>query len=231
MLWVVFWTQRYPFRDRWRSTPPQLTGLDAGVIFQRFAFKLSDANSENQSAILTSTSAIRCSRGAALSLLHHSLHQQRSCHSSWRTSRCWSLGPAGLAVNSSRTWPWWASGTLMWSTWTQLTCQTSTGNSCSDSLMWANSRLRYISENCSKLFQCPFCQLFVRLQPSVLIDAYQDARYVSFICIKLDHILEISIKSGFFICNIRWNHTTARFKTTIATFTVDFIWLSVGWTV
>ena len=59
------------------------------------------------------------------------------------------------------------------------------------------------SESCSKLFQCSFCQLFVRLQPSVLIDAYQDARYVSFICIKLDHILEISIKSGFFICNIR----------------------------
>ena len=98
---------------------------------------------ENHSVILTLTSATRCSRGAALSLLHHSLHQQRSCHSSWRTSRCWSLGPAGLAVNSSRTWPWWASGTLMWSTWTLLTCQTSTGNSCSDSLMWANSRLRY----------------------------------------------------------------------------------------
>ena len=143
ILWnvVMFWAQQYPFRDRWRSTPPQLTGLDAGVIFQRFAFR---CKLENHSVILTSTSAIRCSRGAALSLLHHSLHQQRSCHSSWRTSRCWSLGPAGLAVNSSRTWPWWALGTLTWSTWTQLTCQTLTDNSCSDSLMWANSRLRYM---------------------------------------------------------------------------------------
>ena len=38
----MFWTQLYLFRVRWRSTPPQLTGLDAGVIFQRFASKLSD---------------------------------------------------------------------------------------------------------------------------------------------------------------------------------------------
>ena len=83
-------------------------------------------------------------------------------------------------------------GTSTWLTWTPSTCQTSTGNSSSGSLMWANSRLRYIAQRQSEkvVYHTDVCRsnyaqclsfksagpLFFRLQLNASIGASQGAR-------------------------------------------------------
>ena len=120
------------------------------------------------------------------------------------------------------------SGTLTWLTWTQSTCPTSTGSSSSGSPMWASSRLRYSYRWMEYWFEvllwmsgCGWVhqQAHPRMQGKPMFWDLLIWREIFDSSTPLKNLI------------FRWRHTTARFRTLMATSTANSTWWSAAWIV